>query len=211
MDEFVFGKVGPAAAADGADMRLRQDKLAGLLTSNLMGFYAEAAQRGTKMLASNAVAGVDHGASLTTTPPMFLWNPINSGRMLAIMRVGMFYVSGTLGAGFVAGAVLKAQPSAPTTGTELTPVCANTSMPAGMGRVFTGSTITAAATLVRGLFNVGPVLATSAVAPPTATECNLDGSIILAPGTGFAVQGICGAAGTTPRVVFSIEWDELPL
>lgn len=211
MDEFVYGKVGPAAANDGADMRLRQDKFGGLVTSNMTGFYAEAAYRGIKFMACNAAAGVDHGASLTTTPPLFLWNPQNSGKNLAVMRVGMYYVSGTLGAGFVAAAFNKAQPSAPTTGTELTPLCANTSLPAGVGRVFTGSTITAAGTLVRGLFNVAPVLATSATGQPSSAECALDGSIVLAPGTGLAVQGICGAAGSTPKVVFAIEWDELPL
>jgi len=204
------GKVGPAAASDGAQMPLRQCRLGCLMTNNLNGFYTESAVRGLKYMASNAAAGVDHGASLTTTPPLFLWNPQSSGKLLAVMRVGMYYVSGTLGAGFVAAAFNKAQPSAPTTGTELSVYSANLSLPAGLGRVFTGSTITAAGTLMRGLFNVAPVLATSAVSDPQVAECNLDGSIILTPGTGLAIQGICGAAGSTPKVVFTVEWDELP-
>lgn len=205
-------RVGPMPLPDGTTAPLRADKQGACMTSNMLGFYAEAAARGLKNFVSNAVAGVDHGASLTTTPPIILWNPLNSGKLLSIIRVGLGYVSGTLGAGFIAAAMNYAQPNAPTTGTELTPVNANgmfTRNP--LVRAFTGSTLTAAPTLIRPLFNIAPVLATSAVQMPGEVDAMIDGSIVVPPGCAFAMQGVCGAAGTTPKVAFFIEWDEVSL
>ena len=207
------GRVGfTGVTGDGVYITNRFDKFGGLVNTNLQGMYTEQTVRGLKFSATNLTPGVDHGATFTTTPPLALWNPTGSGKGLAVIRIGMYYCTGTLGSGLVGVGIQTAQPSAPTTGTVITPICMNNVDAPGVGKAYTGSTITAAATLIRGLFNVAPVLASSAVSMPAATECVLDGSLVVPPGAVLAVQGYVGAmTGTTPKVMFYIEWDEVPL
>jgi hypothetical protein len=208
--DYIMGFVGAKSLSEGTPAPLRLCKLGGLVSTNLCGKYAEATARGMRNVASNVVAGVDHGASLSTTPPFALWNPTGSGKLLLLMRAAMGYVSGTLGAGFIAAALNTAQPSAPTTGSALTVANLNPMFSAGAGKAYTGSTITVAGSLIRPLFNMAPILATSAISPPFVSENLIDGSIVVPPGAVFVMQGVA-TAGTTPRVVFSLEWDEVAL
>ena len=77
---------------------------------------------GKVFTASTAVAGVDHGATLSTAPPFCIYNPVGSGKNLVILAASMGYVSGTLGAGFIAyaGATVTAAPTGTTRSEEHT-------------------------------------------------------------------------------------------
>ena len=206
--DFKWLRAGIQLIADGGASVARCNKESAQVVSLGDPAMTEAASRGQVFTASNAVAGVALGTAFSTTPPLFIWNPPNSGKALSIYRVNMGYVSGTLGAGCVAIGK-TAQVTVPTTGAELVPVNNAIGAAVGVGRAFTGSTITAASTIIRSLFNVGPMLATSVFAP-NACEEKLDGEIVVMPGFGVSISGIA-TAGTTDKVILSAVWKEIPV
>ena len=161
------------------------------------------------MAVSNAVAGVAPGTALSTTPPLAVWNPPNSGFNLVLMKTAVGYVSGTLGAGTIAYAYVASQTTVPTTGTELVPVCTKLGYPRGVGRAFTGSTLASTPAILRPGFSMGAFLATTAIQPFQVQDM-VEGCIIIPQGAVFVMQGIA-AAGTTPLVILSAEWEEIPV
>ena len=201
------GRVGIQQLANGAQAVERLTRDGGVVVGFGHSYYYEPAYQGKIMEAANAVAGVAPGAALSTTPPMSIWNPPNSGVNLSLIKVAMGYVSGTLPAGCIAYAFVPGQTSVPTTGTELTPNCTLLGNARGAGRAFTGSTLIAAPTLLRAAFNIGPMLATSVYQPSIAADV-LDGAIVVPQGTVFVVQGIA-VGGSTPLVIFSVAWEEI--
>lgn len=202
------GKVGIQTAADGSQVIARAGRTGELIVTQGHSAFAESALRGAIMIASNAVAGVAPGTALSTTPPLALWNPPSSGKNLVILKVGFGYVSGTLGAGSILLAGSTSQTTVPSSGTELTPVCSLFGMPRGVGRVFTGSTIVTP-TIIRPVFQLGAYLATTAWPPINVVE-QIDGELIVTPGTIVCLQEI-GAAGSTPLGVFSFTYEEVPI
>jgi hypothetical protein len=201
-------KTGIAVSGDGAVGPMRGDKVGAAVMTPAHAQYVEPCYRQMIMMASNAVAGVAHGTAFSVTPPLALWNPPSSGRSLAVLRLSLGYVSGTLGAGTIALGQIASQVTVPTTGTEITPVCTCIGYPRGVGRAFTGSTFVSAPTILRPAWNIGPMLATS-VYQPSDSDVLVDGGIVLPPGTAIALQGIA-TAGTSPLVIFSIVYEELP-
>lgn len=202
-------KVGLQILTDGSLSTLRSDKTGAVVTTNTHGQFNESAVRGAIMYATNAGTGVAPGTVLSTAPPLTLWNPPSSGKFLSITKVSVGYVSGTLGAGSITLAVNASQATVPSGGTEITPVCSLLGFPRGVGRAFTGSTLSAIPTLIRPVFNMGAFLATTALAPQ---DCDvlIDGSIIVTPGTTLSLQGIA-AAGTTPLVILGFTFEEIPV
>lgn len=203
------GRTGLVTTADGGVNPLRIDKTGALVTTGGHAQYGEPVLRGNMQIVSNLVAGVAPGTVLTTTPPMSLWNPPASGRNLVILKTGLAYVSGTLGAGFLAYAQVPAQMTAPTGGAELTPVNALLGFPRGVGRAFNGSTWASTPALIKAVYSMGAALATSAFFPFILADV-VDGEIVLAPGTGFVMQMV-GGAGASPLLVMSITWEEVLL
>jgi hypothetical protein len=188
---------------------LRGGNTGELIVSAAHGNYYDPAVRGSIMEVCNATAGVAPGTVLSVAPPLSLWNPPGSGKNLAIFKCSMHYVSGTLGSGIVYHGFIPSQATVPTTGTELVPVCTLIGAPRGVGRAFTGSTYTAIPTPFRGMFTMGPALATT-VAYQFICEAFMDDAIVVPPGSGYALQAVAGA-GTSPLVNFSIAWEECDL
>jgi len=201
-------KVGPQVASDGVQLTARGDKTGAIVVAQGHGAYTEAAYRGSLMEVSTPVAGVAPGTVLSTTPPIVLWNPPNSGKNLSIIKASMGYVSGTLGAGSILLAAVLSQTTVPTTGTELTPLCSLLGFPRGVGRTFQGSTLASVPQIIRALFTVGAFVGGA----NPATDCVdvIDGSIVVPPGTAVCMQGLAGA-GTTPLALFGFTWEEIPL
>jgi hypothetical protein len=200
---------GIVSLADGVINTLRGDKTGALVTANAHGFYTEAAVRGTIMEACTAVAGVAPGTALSTAPPMTLWNPPASGKNLVLLKAAMGYVSGTLGAGVLLMAKIDAQLTAPSGGTELTPVSTLIGAPRGVGRVFQASTLVSTPVILRPLFTMGAFVGTQAQAPMDTVDV-IDGSIAIPPGAGVVLQGLAGA-GTSPLVLLALIWEEVPV
>lgn len=153
---------------------------------------------------SNAAAGVAPGTVLSTTPPLTLWNPTDSKKNLIVLEALCGYVSGTLGAGFLAYASAT-QATAPTGGTDLTSsiragVLGNTNT--ASAKAYTGSTLAFTPTLHK------PALILQASAPfvpvPRVYE---EGALIVLPGQALCLQAIA-AAGASPLVVLGLTWIE---
>jgi hypothetical protein len=184
------------------------------MADGLHGGQYEQASRGNIYSIANATAGVAAGTAFSTTPPIMVWNPPNSGVNLVIREVGSAYRSGTLGAGVLGYGINASQQTAPSSGTALTAVQLNGSKASNaIGQGFTGSTISAAATIVK----LGPssvaTLATAASAavgvylPPS--KDTIEGGIIVPPGAVFTVEAYTAAGASTDRSVFSICWEEV--
>ena len=200
--------VGLITAADGSQPIARANRTGSQCVVYGNSYYSEPANRGKIFEACNAVAGVAPGTAFSTTPPMTIWNPPNSGVFLNILKISMGYVSGTLGAGSIAYGYTIGQSTAPSTGTALTPVCTLLGAPAGQGKAYTGSTITAAPSILRTGFTIGAFV--GGANPPVTTADVIDGAISVPPGTCFSVQGIA-TAGTSPLAMFSVAWEEVPM
>ena len=203
------GIAGQVVVGDGATKTIRLDRTGALVNSQCHAEYHEPCTRATIMVASNAVAGVAPGTALSTTPPMALWNPPNSGVNLVLMKTAMGYVSGTLGAGSLVYAYVANQTTVPSTGTELTPVCNKLGFARGQGRAFTGSTLASTPLILRPAYSMGAFLATTAIQPFQCQDM-VEGCIIVPQGAVFVMQGVA-AAGTSPLAILSVEWEEVPV
>ncbi len=201
------GRTGLISAADGSVNPLRLDKTGALTIVTAHPLYSEATSRNKVFVVSVPVAGVAPGTALSTTPPLALLNPLNSGMELVIIGTALGYVSGTLGAGSIVYAYVSPQATIPAGGTELTPVCNRLGTFRGVGRAFSGSTLAATPLILEPVYTMGAFLATTAF-PPTITQDLVDGSYIVPPATCFVMQGIA-AAGTSPLVIMSIIWEEI--
>jgi len=205
----IEGRTGEVTAANGSKNPVRLDKSGALIIAQGHPAIAEASERGAVFAGSTAVAGVAPGTVLSTTPPMCLLNPLNSGKNLAIIATDIGYVSGTLGAGSIVYAYVSPQSTIPAGGTELTPVNAKLSTVRGIGRIFQGSTLASTPLIVRPAYVLGAALATTVLGISQPKDL-IDGAFIIPPATCFIMQGVA-AAGTTPLVMMSITWEEIPL
>ena len=202
------GQVGPHARGDGTIGPVRLGAH-GDQVVNAWGKFFEAAQRGFLFHGSLAVAGVAPGTALSTAPMMCLWNPPSSGVDLAIQQTWVSYVSGTLGAGSMVHAYVLDQPALPTTGTQLEGICARLSGARPKGRIMTGSTVGATTLILRPSLHLGAALATTATFPFAAYD-EVEGSIVIPPGSAWAYQGVA-AAGSTPLILAGVLWAEVPI
>ncbi len=204
----VGGKVGGVGpSADGTFSALRLGKSMEMIMQQAHGKYYEAASRGKLYSACIGAAGVAPGTALSTAPAMTIYNPSNSGILVAIKKVSVGYLSGTLGAGMFVHSQNASQVAAPTSGTELVPVCALLNGSRGTAKAFTGSTISATSTIVRPSISVGAFLATEASVPGYLSD-EVDGSIVIPAGVAYCYQGIM-AGGSTPLVIIGVMYEEI--
>ena len=205
----VEGRVGPVTGADGASGTISLDRSGAQRIAQAHGEWWEPACRGNVFYGSTAVAGVDHAASLTTTAPFALYNPRGSDVDLVVLSLSMGYISGTLGSGtIVAASYVEAAVNAAPTGTAI--VAGSTRLGLGVpkGRALTTVTLTAGALIMFPLWDIDAKLATTAV-QNFVCPIDINGAIIVTPGTALVLAGIAGAAGSTPRVVFGAIWEEV--
>ncbi|MCR4332423.1 MAG: hypothetical protein NUV34_06945 [Sulfuricaulis sp.] len=207
MVQEVGGRVGIQNSGDGTKPHLRQGKESDLIVSQLMGSLYEAASRSKLFIASIGAAGVAPGTALGTAPPIAVHNPASSGILVAIRKVYVGYVSGTLGAGQLVHAY-AVQAAAPSSGTELTPVTAFLGGARGAAKAYTGSTIAATATIIRPSFNLGAGLASTAELPKAPMFDPVEGEIVVPAGYVWCLQGI-SAAGSTPLITIGVVYQEI--
>lgn len=188
---------------------VRGDNTGAMMIQQAHAEYAEPSQLGKFMEVSTAIAGVAPGTTLSTTPPMAVWNPPSSGFNLSIVKCSIGYVSGTLGAGSILYAYYTSQTTVPSTGTELTPVNCLLGGPRGVGRAFQGSTLAGTPSILRPMCFTGPMLATSVFQPSAVIDIT-EGAITVPPGAVFVMQGLMGA-GTSPLMLFAVCWEEVAL
>ena len=206
MADVTINRVGPSSAGDGTPVQVRLTTWGSTVVQQASGKYAEAVSRGNCYSAMTAVTGVAPGTSISTTGAITVYNRGNSGKRLSFMKSSMGYVSGTLGAGYVAYVVDKLAQTALPTGTAIVPQ----NLLAGASNnssalALTTSTIVLGFQL-RAMCNLSAMLATTAVTPWNVVD-DIDGEIQLLPGFGLSLIGV-SAAGSSPLVVFSLAWEE---
>lgn len=198
-------KVGPqfaaASAGDGTVIGARADKTGATVVTDAHARFHEAAVRGQVFTVSVPVAGFTATAAAPGTPMLALWNPVGSGRLMSVLSVDHWAVSGT--AAGVAGYYQLA--------TFATP-------PAGFLTVASGGLGTGAASVARAYSNtalavtpvfmkVGASYGTGALGFPPLQKDVIDGAIMLTPGSVLAIT--TSAVGTTFVVGAGITWEEL--
>lgn len=202
-------QVGPQVVGDGSRVLPRLGRSGEGINTQLRGKYAEAASRGKVFHCSSVATGFTHGTALTATGLLSLLNPVGSGYNLELLRVTFgVAAAGTLGIGFMAHVwggnplIVPAEAGGNLAG-------GNPSITAKVAKVYHNVSLTTVPTMLRpsaiayGAFtagNVSPV--------PCFEEINAD--IVVPPGYFWSFQGI-GTAGTSPLVIVSASWMEIPV
>lgn len=203
-------RVGPLSQSDGSlQDRTRASKSGATVVSQAHGKYFEAAGRGTVFGACHA-AGAAPGTTISTTAHLALYNPQNSGYLIVVHKVRTAYVSGTIGTGTMFHCInTSTTQTAPSSGNAPTVVClSGGSTETAVGVVRAGATVVAP-TVIAPYCTLAPILATSVVHPTLVWE-DIDGEIVLQPGTSYQLQSIA-AAGTSPLLASGVTWEEIPI
>lgn len=203
---------GRNGVADGTDVVLRLGRNNELVTLQGGPDYWENLIRANSFMASTGTAGVAPGTALSTTPPFVLYNPPNSGVIAAVCDAECAFVSGTLGAGNIVLAGIGLQAIVPASlGTVLTPTQPNLigSSQAPSCKALQAPTLSAAPTLMRNLWYTGAFV-TNATQYFGEAKKDLRGLVGVMPGGAICIQEV-GAAGTTPLVMLSMSWVEIPI
>lgn len=167
-----------------------------------------AANEDQKLFAACHNAGDAPGTTISTTAMACLYNPQGSGVNLVLCKVTVAYVSGTIGTGTMFHTVNMTNTQTAPSGTAATGGVVNLSG-GGAGQGLYSSTSTVVAPKVtRPFIGLAPYLASSVVAFPIYTE-DMDGEILLPPGTSYQLQSIA-AAGTSPLFAAAFVWREIP-
>lgn len=211
MNEGRVGLIGPAADGSLID-HPRIGRFFEQMISNLRGKYAEQAARGLIMAVSTAVTGTTVAAGNVAPPAaaaatvLSLYNPMNSGVDLEVLKVFLQHISGTPGA----GAWMHCLSYSPAiTATEnAAPACSNGGTD-GAAKGFTQTALTGGAVHTNyrafgGMF-AGAIAATT---PGQFQVDDVDGEIILPPG--YVLSIAAPAAGTSHVVAASIVFAEVP-
>lgn len=208
--------VGEVLGADGTTPSTgRQGKTGETVVGQAHGKYYEPSSRGRVAFACDQGAGVATVTSISTTAILSLYNPINSGYRLALLKVGLGYFSGTLGAGpvyhCVTPQVSGTAQTLPSGGTSLTSywtdmnILTKSAAPVGLARV-AGTVV--APIVYRPFCSLFAELASTANGIQYSTE-DMDGEIVIEPGGSYQIQSVC-AAGSTPKVTVGVVWEEIP-
>lgn len=207
------GTYGPTAVtADGAtsSVGVRLDRTSAVVAAMGRGLRAEQAQRGLIYAAAIPPGtGQAPGTAIGTTACFTLANPSGSGINLVLLKLMVGYISGTLGAGVLALLAHNATIpiTAPSGGTAITPTNMNLGSSATSGaNCRFNNTVPASGLMIRAIAGLGASLASTAVAPWQVLD-NVDGEVVVAPGTAVSVQGIA-AAGSSPLITVAAIWAE---
>jgi hypothetical protein len=159
--------------------------------------------------ATTATTGVAPGTVIGTTGAYTLYNPKTSTRNLVVLSMRMGYISGTLGSGTVYLTANNNPSASAPTGTAITTTSA---LIGGTGtsqaQAFTSSTLPVSPTIIKPLWVLTPMLATS-VFQPFMLEEETEGKYIITPGCALSLEAVAGV-GSSPKVVFAMTWIEVP-
>ncbi len=216
---FAVVGAGKAGVGDGAAFSttgVREGKTGEQVIGQAHGKYFEAASRGVLFCASGTTAAAI-ATILSTASPFVLYNPVGSGKYLSVKKVGFGQGTGTLGTGAlhhtvftIAGPVASQTGTIPS-GTAIAPVPARVDQTsAAVGLVFGAATLAVAPQPVAPWLNLSEVASGTIGGNSTPSYEDVDGSITLAPGAGYAPQAQM-AAGSSPTGYFGVVWEEIPI
>ena len=225
-------QVGPvlAAQAIGSSPIARSGALQDLIVSELQGRFYELNKSGRLYTYAGAAAATTLAAThatgtldKTATPIVGLWNPVGSGVNLSVLKAfvslsgfgansvatpgGFTWVAGTGNTNNVTGGAAPYSARTLVSGGTLTKAFAN-----GTGAI-SSNALAAAMVLVRSSASSAPIGIQPAAfvgSPACVVEENLEGSIIVPPGTVLALLGNVSVSAT---LAFNsgIVWSESPV
>lgn len=214
-DVTIEGYVGPATSADGPGIPLRQERSGAVVTTELHGKYFETNFRGNLFWATMTAGVIFPAPAAVAANPVTLYNPLGSGRNLSLISFDMIMtiIPGTPLTGLYGLYVNNSPQAAAVTGTVLAPqsgLIGGTA--AAVGKPLTTSTIPAAPTLLLPFGNkvTGEVAAVVPITGLPAYHLDIDGKIILAPGTSLTPQQTV-ADTTNATVICAFAWEEVPV
>ncbi len=175
------------------------------------GQYYQDTINGNVFIGSTAAAGVALAAYNATAVTFALWNPAGNSRNAVLISCDIGYISGTVASStytysYQTGVGAQAATGSPITAATLgTPVNGYIGLGQSSTMKFIPATLTlaAGATLLKtiGAANIGIAATTTNI-----VKDNINGSIIVPPGTIFCV-GTIGNSGITAAV--SLVWEEI--
>lgn len=205
---------------DGTVQDMRGDRLGAAVVTDLRGRYAEMTSRGRVFSAmllattTNVAAGNITGAAAAASTQFALWNPLGSSVKLEILKAQMGVISGTPVGGPMFHNLATIAPTLAGVGGTNCLVQAAGLQTNSQGRVQSsaaGSALTGggALTALRPMVYDFSAGAFASLAGGAIVEENVDGSIILMPGTMWVP--CWQAAGTSLLNSYGVTWMETPL
>lgn len=212
----IQGQVGPASVqslSSGTNPTIRMGQLGDIVVSELHGRYYEQAYRGSvfSLSVSTAAAITAYVGAAAGQPQIALYNPVGSGKNLAVLQASYNNVVAASGAGTVAWGLWFGPTVAPTAATNAVATNMATLQKAGsVASCWTNTALTSSTALV----NQYPVgfyyWATAAGAlSPAMNMVDVGGSIIVPPGCMIALGGT--SALTSATWTGNITWEEVPV
>lgn len=197
------GVVGPpeSSLGDGTPRTLRLDKQGALISSDVLGKYAEWVSRGAVFHAASQAA-VTFAAGLSATAVATLENPTGSGKNLFLLHVGFAFSAAPAAAAvvYLTGNLSTIQ-AAPTATTPITVRNALLGGATGAGKVYSAATLAAAPIVLEPLVSI---VAVGSITPPLVDR-DMNGRFIIQPGIYVTLQASAAASG-----FFSFLWAERP-
>lgn len=208
----VESKVGPQTVADGTVTQARLGKTAELNTSDVHSRFYEGNYRSKRFLASTAQAGVagQQATTLAASCALALCNPSNSGVNAVIDKLTIGLISGTAGICAYVWAVYAAQAAVAAAGTAVAAKAANLSAAASQCTLGTGASVVAGAPVLLRATGISTGAEVGGATMPSIFTENVDGSIIVPPGQALVLFGL-GAAGTSEKNLYGLDWEEVPV
>lgn len=210
-------QIGETISPDSNVQSLRGGRLGDLVVSELEGRYYEMTRKGRSFSAQLAAtttavaAGNITGAAAAASTQFALWNPAGSGVNLVLMKVFVGLISGTPVGGPMFHNFMSTAPAlAGTAGLSNLIGGGGGSIgryqASAAGAVLTGGSALTALRPMPFDFSAG---AFAAVAGQASVMEEVNGDIVLAPGTGWVP--CWQAAGTTLLNAYGVVWNEVPV
>jgi len=208
------GKVGAQSGGDGSRFLLRQDKTGALVNSPGHGSFREAVSRGNVYIQAVKSATVTATTDISPLPAttgralLGIINPLGSGKVASVLKVGISTVSGTPGGPFYLD-VVPAAGVAASLAASSAPINAATFQAAGSSMRGLAAAVPAQAAVATLLRPLGGPAAIAAGAGPYQVDEFIDGGIELPQNSLLVVTA--HATGTSHVISGYIMWEEIPV
>ncbi len=215
MDVVMRGAVGPRTtkeAGDGTELDFAMGPQGETLSMDGHGKYYELARRGQVFSVSTAVAGTTIVAAnnspiaANAASILSLYNPIDSGYNLELIRTWLFFISGTPGAGMFVYNYAFLQNVTAAENAPAVPHKVSGVQSVGLG--FTQTALTGAAAQLRGRGICTLFAGAIAASSPVNYRDDIDGEIVVPPGGLLSIAS--PATGTTCVVAATMAFAQVP-
>ena len=209
----------PAPQSDGVETTGRFNRVAGLVTSNVLDNFYEQTVRGNRYALSLAVttsgiaAGNLNAASAAASTNFALWNPIGSGINISLSKFFVSLFSGTV----PAGPINHSWGTAPTIASVVTNgFIGSTLVGTGRNGLARGAAVSAGTTLTGGgalsILRASPFYFTAGSGADLGGQIfeeDINGGIVIPPG--YMWVPTWSGAGTSVLSGYSVEYEEVPI